>query len=190
MDISLPFTSTPANEGRTDKEMRVYKFLTDNNIPIYGVDHDNADTMEICQQIEGALGADICKNLFLCNAKATSFYLLLMPGSKAFKTKFLSKQINSSRLSFANAENMERLLDITPGSVSVLGLMNDKEKQVNLLIDKDLLSLDFIGVHPCINTSTLRFSLDDLINKVIPSMGRSYTVIDLPDPDKIVENND
>lgn len=187
MNISEVFTSAPSPQGREDKENRVYKFLSDNNIPIFGLDHDKADTMEICEQIEGKLGADICKNLFLCNAQATVFYLLLMPGKKVFKTKFLSKQINSSRLSFASAENMEKYLDITPGSVSLLGLMNDKEKKVNLLIDKDLLSLEYIGVHPCVNTSVLRFTTDELINKIIPALGWEYTVVDLPDPEK--ENN-
>lgn len=184
MNISAPFTSAPDFTGRLDKETRVYKFFEENSIPVYGVDHSPADTMEICEEIEGTLGAEICKNLFLCNAQATCFYLLLMPGKKAFKTKFLSKQINSSRLSFGSAENMEKYLDITPGSVSITGLMNDKDKSVNLLIDKDLLSLNEIGIHPSINTSTLKISTDDLINKLIPALERSYTVVDLPDPSK------
>jgi Ala-tRNA(Pro) deacylase len=184
MNISVPFTCTPDLTGRKDKEIRVYKFFEENNIPIYGVDHAPADTMEICEEIEGTLGAEICKNLFLCNAQATCFYLLLMPGKKAFKTKFLSKQINSSRLSFGSAENMEKYLDITPGSVSITGLMNDKTKTVNLLIDKDLLNLREIGIHPSINTSTLKISTDDMIKRLIPALGRSYTVVDLPDPAK------
>ncbi len=184
MNISAPFTSSPDLTGRPDKEIRVYRFFEENNIPIYGVDHAPADTMEICQQIEGTLGAEICKNLFLCNAQATCFYLLLMPGKKAFKTKFLSKQINSSRLSFGSAENMEKYLDITPGSVSITGLINDKEKTVTLLIDKDLLTLGEIGIHPSINTSTLKITTDDLINRLIPALGRGYTVVDLPDPAK------
>ena len=184
MNISAPFTCIPDLTGRQEKEIRVYKFMEENNIPIYGIDHDEAATMEICEKIEGTLGADICKNLFLCNAQATTFYLLLMPGKKAFKTKFLSKQINSSRLSFGSAENMEKYLDITPGSVSIMGLMNDKEKTVQLLIDKDLLSIPEIGFHPCVNTSTLRLPTEEIINRVIPALGRTYTVVDLPDPDK------
>lgn len=190
MFISEPFVTIPSTDGRQDKENRVYTFLQENNIPVYGVSHDNADTMEICEQIEGSLGAEICKNLFLCNSQATVFYLLLMPGKKAFKTKFLSKQINSSRLSFASAENMEKLLGVTPGSASVMGLLNDTEKVITLLIDKDLLSLEEIGVHPCVNTATLKISLADLINRVLPAMGRTYTVVDLPDPNKLIENND
>ena len=182
MNISELFTRAPSPEGRLPKENRVYSFLEEHSIPVCGVDHDSADTMEICALIEGKLGAEICKNLFLCNAQATAFYLLLMPGKKAVKTKFLSKQINSSRLSFASAENMEKYLDITPGSVSVMGLMNDTEKKVKLLIDKDLLDIPDIGVHPCINTTTLRFSTADLTEKIIPALGYEITVVDLPDP--------
>ncbi len=190
MFISEPFVNSPAPEGREDKENKVYEFLQKNNIPVFGVSHDHADTMEICEQIEGTLGAEICKNLFLCNSQATVFYLLLMPGKKAFKTKFLSRQINSSRLSFGSAENMEKYLGVTPGSASVMGLLNDTERVVNLLIDKDLLSLDEVGVHPCVNTSTLKISMTDLTDRIIPAMGRSFTVVDLPDPAKLIENND
>lgn len=190
MFISEPFVTIPSSDGREEKENKVYEFFKENGIPVYGVSHDRADTMEICEQIEGSLGAEIFKNLFLCNSQATVFYLLLMPGKKAFKTKFLSKQINSSRLSFGSAENMEKYLGVTPGSASVMGLLNDTEKVVNLLIDKDLLSLEEIGVHPCVNTSTLRISLNELTEKIIPAMGREFTVVDLPDPAKLIENND
>lgn len=185
MNITEPFTKAPSPDLREDKENRVYRFLEKIGVEIFGLSHDSADTMEICEIIEKNLGAEICKNLFLCNAQATTFYLLMMPGKKVFKTKFLSKQINSSRLSFASAENMEKLLDIKPGSVSVMGLINDSENSVNLLIDKDLLDLPFIGVHPCINTSTIKISTSDLTDKIIPAMGREFTVVDLPDPEKI-----
>lgn len=187
MKISEPFTDIPSPENREDKENRVYSFLKEHKLPIFGLDHDRADTMEICEQIEGKLGAEICKNLFLCNASQTDFYLLMMPGKKVFKTKFLSKQINSSRLSFASAENMEKYLDILPGSVSVLGLMNDTEHRVKLLIDKDLLNHENIGIHPCVNTSVLRFTTKQLTDELIPALGWTYTVVDLPDPEKMTE---
>lgn len=181
MNISAsPFTDIPAPEGRADRENRVYCLLKELGIPIYGFDHERADTMDICEKIEETLGAKICKNLFLCNAQATNFYLLMTPGRKVFKTKFLSKQINSSRLSFGSAENMKRYLDVLPGCVSVLGLMNDKEKKVKLLIDKDLLSQEYIGVHPCVNTSALKMKTSDILDKFLPSLGVTPTVIVLP----------
>ena len=174
------FTSKPCTENRLEKENKVYELLDKLSIPYSGIDHDEAATIELCKEIEKKLGAEICKNLFLCNSQKTAFYLLLMPGDKKFKTKDLSKKINSARLSFAGAEHMESLLNITPGSVSVLGLMNDSEKQVKLLIDKDLLTQEYIGCHPCINTSTLKIKLSDIQEKLLPHLGYEATIVDLP----------
>ncbi len=165
--------------GRLEKEVRVYDFLDTLGISYDRVDHEAAMTMEICEEIDKTLGAVTCKNLFLCNRQATDFYLLMMPGGKPFKTKDISAQINSSRLSFATAEFMEEFLDITPGSVSVLGLMNDKNHRVRLLIDEDILKDEYIGCHPCINTSSLRIRTEDMMNKVIPALGHAPTMVKL-----------
>ena len=99
-----------------------------------------------------------------------NFYLLMLAGDKKFKTKDLSSEIGSARLSFGKPEYMEEFLDITPGSVSVLGLMNDKENKVQLLMDEDVIKQDYIGCHPCINTSSLRIKTKDMLEKVIPAM--------------------
>ena len=168
------------SEGRLDKEIRTYDFLDGLGVPYWRLDHEPAMTMEICEAIDEDLGATICKNLFLCNRQQTSFYLLMMPGDKPFKTKDLSAQIGSSRLSFATPEHMERYLDITPGSVSVLGLLNDKENAVQLLMDKDALQGEFIGCHPCINTSSLRLYTKDLTEKVLPGLHHSPVFVELP----------
>ena len=152
---------------RLPKEQRVYELLDSLNIEYVRVDHEAAMTMEACIAVDEALGATMCKNLMLCNRQCTDFYLLLMPGDKPFKTSVLSKQIGSSRLSFADGSYMEEFLDITPGSLSVLGLMNDRDNRVRLLIDGDVLRGESIGVHPCINTSSLRLSTRDLMEKLI-----------------------
>ena len=164
---------------RLEKEVRVYDLLDRLQIPYQRIDHEAAMTMEACAAVDEALGATICKNLMLCNRQCTEFYLLLLPGNKPFKTKELSRQIGSSRLSFASPEYMEQFLDITPGSVSVLGLMNDKENRVKLLIDEDVLKGEFVGMHPCINTSSLRLKTEDLVNKVIPAMGHEPRIVTL-----------
>ena len=168
------------NEGRLPKEIWVYDLLDSLGIDYDRVDHEEAMTMEICAAIDEVLEATICKNLLLCNRQGTAFYLLMLPGNKVFKTSVLSKQIGSSRLSFASSEAMEELLDITPGSVSVMGLMNDHENRVQLLMDQDVLKGEYIGCHPCINTSSLRFRTTDLIEKIIPAMGHAPTYVDLP----------
>lgn len=170
----------PANAGeRLEKEIRCYELLDSLSVEYDRIDHEPAMTMEVCEEIDKTLGATICKNLFLCNRQETDFYLLMMPGDKPFKTKDLSAQIGSSRLSFAKPEHMEKYLDITPGSVSVLGLMNDKENAVRLLIDEDVLEGEYIGCHPAINTSSLRIKTADMMEKVIPAMKHSPTMVKL-----------
>ena len=164
---------------RLPKEVRVYDLLDKLNISYHRIDHEEANTMEICQALEATLGAEICKNLLLCNRQKTDFYLLMMPGDKVFKTKDLSSQIGSSRLSFAEPCFMEQFLDITPGSLSVLGLMNDKENKVRLLIDEDVLKGEFIGCHPCINTSSLRLKTRDLMEVILPALGYAPTFVKL-----------
>lgn len=172
-------------EGRLEKEIRVYDFLDSLGINYQRIDHEEAMTMEACEEIDRTLSEGeensvaICKNLFLCNRQETEFYLLLIPGDKPFKTKYLSAQIGSSRLSFAKPEYMEKYLDITPGSVSVLGLMNDHEKKVRLLIDEDVLKDEYFGCHPCINTSSLKIRMEDLTEKIIPAMGHEPTTVRL-----------
>ena len=171
---------TGGAEGRIEKEMRSYALLDSLGLEYRRGDHEHADTIEACEQVEGLLGCKICKNLFLTNRQQTDFYLLIMPGEKPFKTKLLSKQIGSARLSFASAEHMEKYLDITPGSVSILGLMNDKGGAVRLLVDRDLLKEEYFGCHPCINTSSLRLKTADVLEKLLPAMGHEPTFVDLP----------
>ena len=172
----------PVSGQRLDKELRCYDLLDRLGLAYDRADHDAADTIEACAAVEQVLGAGICKNLFLRNAQKTAFYLLLMPGNKKFKTAVLSKQIGSARLSFGEPEFMEQLMDLTPGSVTVLGLMNDAENKIRLLIDRDVIENHaFIGCHPCINTSSLKLKTQDLITKILPAIHHDYTLVDLPD---------
>ena len=166
------YTGRPADTtSRLPKEIRTYDLLDSLGITYTRADHDTLPTMEACQEVGKLLGIEICKNLFLRNPQKTAFYLLILPGSKKFKTAALSKQIGSARLSFAEPEFMEQYLNITPGSVSVLGLMNDPENKVRLLIDKDILkNHPYFGCHPCINTSSLKINMKDMMEKIIPAM--------------------
>ena len=164
---------------RLPKEQRVYSFLDSLNIDYKRVDHEPAMTMEACEEIDRALGAVMCKNLFLSNRQETAFYLLLIPADKPFKTKDLSAQLGVARLSFGKAEFMEQYLDITPGSLSVLGLMNDKESNVQLLVDEDLLLSELIGCHPCVNTSSLAITVKNLMEKIIPALKHEPIIVKL-----------
>ena len=158
------YTGRPENsEGRLPREIRTYDFLDRLGIAYQRTDHGRADNMEACNEIDAVLGVVICKNLFLCNRQKTVFYLLMMPGDKKFKTKELSHQINSARLSFADPEDMLKYLDIEPGAVSIMGLMNDRDRAVQLLIDGDVLKDEYIGCHPCVCTSSLKIRTADIL---------------------------
>ena len=168
------------NEGRLEKEIKTYDLLDSLEITYERVDHEEANTMEACLAIDKVLApAVICKNLFLCNTQKTKFYLLMIKEDKKFKTKEISHQINSARLSFSPSEYMEKFLDITPGSVSVMGLMNDKDNQVKLLVDEDILKEELFGCHPCINTSSIRLKVSDVFEKFLPKVHHDYTIVRL-----------
>ena len=171
-------------EGRLDREVRVYDYLDRLGIEYKRVDHEPATTMEACEEVDKVLGTLMCKNLFLCNRQKTRFYLLLMPGDKKFKTKELSSQINSARLSFAEAEDMLKYLDIEPGAVSVMGLMNDKNHEVQLLVDEDLKTSEFFGCHPCVCTSSLKIRTIDIFEKFLPEVGHEPQTVHLVGEDR------
>lgn len=172
----------PANIAeRLEKEQRVYEFLDKLQIDYHRVDHGPVMTIAACGEADQALGLSVCKNLFLCNRQKTDFFLLLLPGSKKFNAKALIGQHSLSKLSFANENYLAEFLDITPGSVSVMGLMNDHNGRVTLLIDKELLQDEYIACHPCINTSTLRFAMKDLLETVLPAIRHSPLFVTLPD---------
>ena len=167
--------------GRSEREIRAYQFLDSLGIRFDRTDHPDrpATSMEVCADVDAILDVHICKNLFLCNRQKTNFYLLVMPGDKPFKTKELSGQLGISRLSFGEPQYMEKFLDLQPGSVSVLGLMNDHDRRVRLLIDEDVREEDQFGCHPCMNTSSIRFATKDLIDKILPAIGVGYTTVKL-----------
>ncbi|MCR5249926.1 MAG: prolyl-tRNA synthetase associated domain-containing protein [Lachnospiraceae bacterium] len=167
------------NEGRTPREIRTYDFLDSLHIDYQRTDHEAADNMEACNEIDAILGVVICKNLFLCPRNKSSFYLLMMPGDKQFRTREVCDLIGSSRLSFAGEEDMLKYLDIKPGSVSIMGLMNDRDRVVQLLIDEDVLKGEYIGCHPCVNTSSLKIKTEDILKRFLPATGHEYVSLQL-----------
>ena len=170
----------PADEsGRLAKEIRVYDLLDSLGIDYSRADHEVVMTMEACKKVTEVTGIDPCKNLFLCNRQETDFYLLLMPGDKPFRTKDLSAQLGVARLSFAKPEHMDRLLDLTPGSASIMGLMNDTEHHVQLLVDEDVLKDEYVGCHPCVNTSSLKLRTADVFGTFLRAVGHNMKTVHL-----------
>ena len=177
MDVN---TGRPKDtEGRIPQEIRSYDLLEALQIEYTRVDHEAAETMEVCLERASVLGTRICKNLFLCNRQETVFYLLLMPADKQFRTSVVSSQLGVARLHFADEGHMLSFLEIRPGSVSVLGLMNDKEHRVQLLVDREILNQEYFACHPCINTSSLKFKTSELFEKLLPAVGHEPIMVDL-----------
>ena len=179
MELKLENGRPETNEGREEKEIRVYDMLDELGVSYQRVDHEAAFTMEACEEIDKVLQAMTCKNLFLCNRQKTKYYLLMIPGDKVFKTKELSKQIGSARLSFGSPEAMEEMLGVTPGSATIMGLMNDPEHKVQLLVDEDVLKEEEFGCHPCVNTSSLRLKTADVFGKVLEHFGHEMVKVHL-----------
>ena len=179
MNISPVYSSIPV-EGLNEAQQAVFEALRTLSIPFERVEHENADTMEDCVAIAEALGADVCKNLVLCNRQKTNFYLLTMPGDKPFYTKDLSHQIGSSRLSFASPDAMEELLRVQPGSASILSLLFDTEHKVQLVMDRETMDQEFFCCHPCKNTGTLKMKTSDVLNIFLKHTGHIPTTVDLP----------
>lgn len=170
---------TEGNEGRSEAELAVYDFLDNVGVKYITLSHPAAFTMEECESVRSDIGAPVFKNLFLTNRQQTDFYLLMIPADKPFKTKYLSSQLGCARLSFASAEKMEELLHIHPGAVSPMGLIHDHERKVRLIIDRDLAETETYACHPCVNTASVAMSLQDLLEKVIPATGHTYTWVEL-----------
>ena len=168
-------------QGRLEREIKVYDLLDSLGIEYLRVDHEETNTMEACHEVDRILDTLICKNLFLCNRQKTQFYLLMMPGDKVFKTKDLKKQIDSARLSFADPEFMEKYLHIKPGAVSVMGLMNDTENHVQLLIDRPVIESEFVGCHPCVSTASLKLRTEDVLNRFLKAVHHEPILVDLPE---------
>ncbi len=179
MSLSLQTGRPTDMTGRLPKEKRVYDLLDELGLSYERIDHEALMTMEACKEVDEALDAMICKNLFLCNRQQTQFYLLMIPGDKTFHTKELSSQIGSARLSFADAQHMEEYLDILPGSVSIMGLMNDSENHVRLLVDEDVLKGEYLGCHPCVNTSSLKLRTADVFDPYLKKVHHDMTVVHL-----------
>ena len=179
MELKLENGRPADTTGRLEKEIRTYDFLDALQVPYQRIDHETLMTIEACKDVDKVLDAVICKNLFLCNRQETNFYLLLMPADKPFRTKEITSQLGCARLSFASEDAMEQLLQLTPGSATIFGLMHDTENRVQLLVDRDLLEEATFGCHPCINTSTIRMQTGDVFDKLTTALHHPYTIVTL-----------
>lgn len=176
--MMTPIPGAPA-EPRAENEQAVYDFLNRLHLPFSRLDHAPVHTMEDCHAIDTAMGTEMCKNLFLCNSQKTRFYLLLLPGEKSFRTKEISRQLGVSRLSFGDAEHMQEILHIAPGAVSPMGLLFESAREVTLLMDSDLKTMERLCCHPCVNTASISLDMQDFINVFVPATGHAITFVEI-----------
>lgn len=179
--VSEIFHGRPEDiSNRIDSEVATYNFLDSLCIKYDRVDHEPAMSDDVYAQMDSALVSTACKNLFLVNRQETHFYLLMMPRNKDFRTRFLKEQLGLAHLSFAKENLMVEYLGVHPGSVSIMCLLKDTEGKVELIIDKDVLSGETVRFHPCINTSSIRVSTKDFIEKILPELKHEPVYIDIP----------
>ena len=163
-----------------DRERPVYEALDALSIPYTRYEHGEARTMEALASFDTEHHCLHCKNLFLCNRQGTVFYLLLLVGEKKFRTAEVSKQLGVSRLSFATPEQLKSLLGLTPGEVTPMSLVNEKEPKVIVLLDRDILKEERLLVHPNVCTASIELTTADLL-KFLNSRGNRIEEVTLSD---------
>ena len=162
-----------------DVEKPVYEVLNRLNIPYIRVEHEATATCEEANLVMGNLTGTPSKSLFLTNKKKTEFWLILMNGNKSLNIKAFSPLVGEKHVSFASEEKMLEKLNLTPGSVSVFGLINNKEHDIRVVADAELREGKKITFHPNINTATIEIPTEDMF-RFIEFMGNPMLEITLP----------
>lgn len=178
INISEIKTGAPDKE-KHGLEGKVHQLLNELKIDFWWVDNDEVSSMEECIEINNSLGAEIVKTVFLCNRQKTIFYLMILPPNKPFDSKAFSAAMNAPRLSFASGELMEQYLGVTPGSATIMGLINDTDNNIELVIDKDIAEKEWFACNPGTNKSHIKLKTSDLLGKVLPSINHIPKVISL-----------
>ena len=155
MFISEVMTSAPQDE-RGALETKTYQELERLNIKYERVDNDTVEAMEECVEISKKLGAEIRKTIVVCNRQKTQFFLVILPANKRFDSKLFAAMMHTARVSFASP-------------ASVMGILNDPEGKVKVVIDKAVADAEWFACNPGANTSHLRFKTKQLINNFLPA---------------------
>ncbi len=144
MNISEIITAAP-QVFETELQEKIYTFLAANKIDFERVENEPARTMEECKEVAEKLGCPIAKTLFLCNRQQTKFYLYLTEADKPFVTKKFSKSLDISRVSFASEALLKEKLGVEPGAATLLCLLLESAKDVQLVVDESILENDYFG---------------------------------------------
>lgn len=176
MFISEVMTTAPEDE-RGALETKVYQELERLNISYERVDNDTVETMEECVEISEKLGAEIRKTIVCCNRQKTEFFLVVLPASKRFDSKLFAAMMRTARVSFASAEDMESLIGLTPGEASVMGILNDPEAKIKVVVDKAVADAEWFACNPGANTTHIRFKTKQLLDTFLPAENHKAEII-------------
>jgi Ala-tRNA(Pro) deacylase len=165
----------------SDTAAKVYTFLDELGIPYRRAEHAPVHTIEDCAAVDRSLNSLTAKNYFLATKHRDHFYLCLVRPNARFKSVDVSRQIGSTRLSFAEEEHLLRLLRVHPGAVSPMGLIFDENREVQLLVDAGLKDVEQISFHPCDNTQTLAMSAEDFFGRFLSAAGHEPRFVEIHD---------
>ncbi len=159
--------------------MDIYQFFAEHNIEYERHDHPAVFTCEEADRLVPELPAAKTKNLFLRDKKGRRHLLVVVGYEKVVDLKALSSLLGIDNLSFASPKRLKKYLRVDPGAVTILGVINDLSKEVEVIIDKDLWGSNAFTCHPLVNTSTLVISKDNLI-RIFNITGHEIRIVDVP----------
>lgn len=160
-------------------KQEIYDYLKEKNIWHEITEHEAVYNMKELSQIDIPYPEGDAKNLFLRDDKKRNYYIITVKGYKRVNLKEFREKNNTRSLSFASENDLMKVMNLIPGSVTPLGILNDKEIKVEVFIDKDFIeSPGLIGIHPNDNTATVWLKTEDLIN-VIKEHGNKVTIVQI-----------
>ncbi len=165
--------------GREFNSRHALSLLDSLGIKYGHMKHGPVFKMTDLDDVSVLLGAPFFKNLLICNRQKTEFFLLLLDGDKPFKTSLVSKLLGASRLSFADEDDLKRLLGVQSGGANPISLMFDEQKLVKLAVDSDILRREYVCLHPCTNRESIKIRTVDLMEHVLPATGHEPIVLDI-----------
>ena len=157
----------------------IYEFLDSINVSYERFDHPAVYTVSEAKKLSPEMDGASTKNLFLRDKKGIRHFLVVVPQDKQVDLKELSSILEASRLSFASPDRLKKYLGIEPGSVSILALLNDPEKTVEVFVDNELWNAEIILCHPLVNTSTLAITRDG-IKQFLEKTGHNLMLVEIP----------
>lgn len=171
--------NTAPESYQTRLQQMVYQTLVKLHIPFERVHTDEAITMEDCTQIDATLKMKMVKTLFLCNRQKTNYYLFITCGTKPFRSKDFSNALGVPRVSFAPVDKMEELLQTKVGAATVFSALLDKNQQVQIVFDKDVLAEEWYGCSDGTTTGYMKVRTAQILHEFLTFAGHTPAVIEV-----------